>query len=97
MLTVGHACRTRQSLCATLPVLPGKWTEHLAQRLDPATPVVLAPIARRTPRRPAGLVVLEHHRVGTPEDIADVIALLVRNGYLTGTVIPVDGGARLKG
>jgi NAD(P)-dependent dehydrogenase (short-subunit alcohol dehydrogenase family) len=36
-------------------------------------------------------------RVGTPEDIADVIALLVRNGYLTGTVIPVDGGARLKG
>ena len=36
-------------------------------------------------------------RVGTPEDIADVIALLVRNGFLTGTVIPVDGGARLKG
>jgi NAD(P)-dependent dehydrogenase (short-subunit alcohol dehydrogenase family) len=35
-------------------------------------------------------------RVGTPEDIADVIALLVRNGYMTGTVIPVDGGARLK-
>lgn len=35
-------------------------------------------------------------RVGTPEDIADVIALLVRNGYVTGTVIPVDGGARLK-
>lgn len=35
-------------------------------------------------------------RVGTPEDVADVIALLVRNGYLSGTVIPVDGGARLK-
>jgi NAD(P)-dependent dehydrogenase (short-subunit alcohol dehydrogenase family) len=35
-------------------------------------------------------------RVGTPEDIADVIALLVRNGYMTGTVIPVDGGARFK-
>ncbi|HTJ67093.1 MAG TPA: SDR family oxidoreductase [Actinospica sp.] len=35
-------------------------------------------------------------RVGKPDDVADVIALLVRNGYLTGTVIPVDGGARLK-
>ena len=35
-------------------------------------------------------------RVGTAEDIADVIALLVRNGYLTGTVIPADGGFRLK-
>ena len=35
-------------------------------------------------------------RVGTADDVADVIALLVRNGYLTGTVIPVDGGLRLK-
>lgn len=35
-------------------------------------------------------------RVGRPEDIADVIALLVRNGFMTGTVIPVDGGGRLK-
>jgi NAD(P)-dependent dehydrogenase (short-subunit alcohol dehydrogenase family) len=35
-------------------------------------------------------------RVGEPDDVADVIALLVRNGYMTGTVIPVDGGARLK-
>ena len=35
-------------------------------------------------------------RVGTPDDVADVISLLVRNGYMSGTVIPVDGGARLK-
>jgi NAD(P)-dependent dehydrogenase (short-subunit alcohol dehydrogenase family) len=35
-------------------------------------------------------------RVGKPEDIADVIALLVRNGFITGTVLAVDGGARLK-
>jgi NAD(P)-dependent dehydrogenase (short-subunit alcohol dehydrogenase family) len=35
-------------------------------------------------------------RVGRPEEIADVIALLVRNGFMTGTVIPVDGGGRLK-
>ena len=35
-------------------------------------------------------------RVARPEEIADVIALLVRNGFMTGTVIPVDGGGRLK-
>jgi len=36
-------------------------------------------------------------RAGRPEEIADVIALLVRNSFMTGTVIPVDGGMRLKG
>ena len=35
-------------------------------------------------------------RVGRPEEIADVIALLVRNGFMTGAVIPADGGGRLK-
>ncbi|MBS2961581.1 SDR family oxidoreductase [Actinocrinis puniceicyclus] len=35
-------------------------------------------------------------RIARPQEIADVIALLVRNGFMTGTVIPVDGGARLK-
>lgn len=35
-------------------------------------------------------------RVGHPDEIADVIALLVRNGFMTGAVIPIDGGSRLK-
>ena len=35
-------------------------------------------------------------RVGKAEDIADALSLLVRNGFITGAVIPVDGGARLK-
>ena len=35
-------------------------------------------------------------RVGRPEEIADAIALLVRNGFLTGVVLPIDGGARFK-
>jgi NAD(P)-dependent dehydrogenase (short-subunit alcohol dehydrogenase family) len=35
-------------------------------------------------------------RPGRPEEVADVIAMLVRNAYLTGVVIPVDGGLRLK-
>jgi NAD(P)-dependent dehydrogenase (short-subunit alcohol dehydrogenase family) len=35
-------------------------------------------------------------RVGQPDEIADAIALVVRNGFMTGAVVPVDGGARLK-
>ncbi len=34
-------------------------------------------------------------RNGTAEDVADVIVLLVRNSFITGTVIEVDGGLRL--
>lgn len=34
-------------------------------------------------------------RVGTPEDVALTVEYAVRNGYLTGTVLTVDGGARL--
>ncbi len=36
-------------------------------------------------------------RVGQPEDVAEAIVLLVRNTFMTGTVIEVDGGARLAG
>ena len=35
-------------------------------------------------------------RPGRAEEVADVIAMLVRNAYMTGVVIPVDGGLRLK-
>jgi NAD(P)-dependent dehydrogenase (short-subunit alcohol dehydrogenase family) len=34
-------------------------------------------------------------RVGRPEDIADAIVALMGNGFITGTVLPVDGGQRL--
>jgi NAD(P)-dependent dehydrogenase (short-subunit alcohol dehydrogenase family) len=33
-------------------------------------------------------------RFGTPEDIAEAVLFLVRNPYVTGTVLDVDGGAR---
>jgi NAD(P)-dependent dehydrogenase (short-subunit alcohol dehydrogenase family) len=35
-------------------------------------------------------------RTGTPEDVAAVVALLIGSDYVTGTVIPCDGGLRLK-
>jgi NAD(P)-dependent dehydrogenase (short-subunit alcohol dehydrogenase family) len=34
-------------------------------------------------------------RPGRPEEVAHAIAFLVGNGYTTGVVLPVDGGARL--
>ena len=34
-------------------------------------------------------------RVGQPEDIADTVLYLIQNQYTTGTVIYIDGGARI--
>ncbi|WP_224372769.1 SDR family oxidoreductase [Hyalangium versicolor] len=34
-------------------------------------------------------------RVGAPEDIADAIGFVVGNGFMTGSVVECDGGARL--
>lgn len=35
-------------------------------------------------------------RIGTPEDVADALLLLVRSGFTTGSVIVIDGGRTLK-
>lgn len=34
-------------------------------------------------------------RVGQPHEIAEAVLLLIRNGFITGAVMDVDGGARL--
>ena len=34
-------------------------------------------------------------RIGQPEDVADAVAACILNGFLTGLVIPCDGGKRL--
>ncbi|MCZ1013346.1 SDR family oxidoreductase [Streptomyces noursei] len=34
-------------------------------------------------------------RVGTPDDIAQAFLSLMRNGFITGTVLHVDGGHRI--
>jgi NAD(P)-dependent dehydrogenase (short-subunit alcohol dehydrogenase family) len=38
---------------------------------------------------------LPARRIGRPDDIADAVEYLIRAGYLTGTVLPVDGGGAL--
>ena len=35
-------------------------------------------------------------RIGKPDEIAEAVVFLVSNGYVTGTVLDVDGGARLS-
>jgi NAD(P)-dependent dehydrogenase (short-subunit alcohol dehydrogenase family) len=44
-----------------------------------------AALAERLPAR----------RIGTPDDIAQAFAAVMRNGFVTGTVLHVDGGHRL--
>lgn len=34
-------------------------------------------------------------RVGRPSDVADAITAVMENGFITGTVVHVDGGQRL--
>jgi NAD(P)-dependent dehydrogenase (short-subunit alcohol dehydrogenase family) len=34
-------------------------------------------------------------RVGTPEDIADAVLFLMKNGFVTGITLTVDGGRLL--
>lgn len=35
-------------------------------------------------------------RVGHPDDVAQAIVLLIENGFMTGTVLEVDGGAHIQ-
>ena len=35
-------------------------------------------------------------RVGTPEDVADVVSALVRTSYVTGEIVTIDGGLSLN-
>lgn len=39
---------------------------------------------------------LPARRVGTPDDVAAAIEYVIGNSYVTGTVLSVDGGGRLK-
>ena len=36
-------------------------------------------------------------RVGTPAEVADVVAHLMSAGYVNGAVVPVDGGRAVLG
>jgi NAD(P)-dependent dehydrogenase (short-subunit alcohol dehydrogenase family) len=34
-------------------------------------------------------------RIGRPEEVAAAVIFLMNNGFVTGTVLPIDGGGRL--
>jgi NAD(P)-dependent dehydrogenase (short-subunit alcohol dehydrogenase family) len=51
--------------------------------------------ASKTERLGAMAARLPVGRIGRPMDIADAFAAVMRNGFLTGTVVHVDGGQRL--
>jgi NAD(P)-dependent dehydrogenase (short-subunit alcohol dehydrogenase family) len=57
------------------------WQQVAGDRKD----AVLSEMAKRLPVR----------RIGQPADIADAIAAVMENGFMTGSVVHVDGGQRL--
>jgi NAD(P)-dependent dehydrogenase (short-subunit alcohol dehydrogenase family) len=60
-------------------------TPMLAGVLGAQKNEILAAVAKRLPVR----------HVGTPEEIADAVLFLMRNGYVTGIALPIDGGGLL--
>jgi NAD(P)-dependent dehydrogenase (short-subunit alcohol dehydrogenase family) len=60
-------------------------TPLLDEVLGPQRAEVLSATAARLPVR----------RVGKPEDIADAVLFLMKNGYVNGIALTVDGGGLL--
>jgi NAD(P)-dependent dehydrogenase (short-subunit alcohol dehydrogenase family) len=54
-----------------------------------------APAALKSGAFAQAAATLPVRRVGRPEDVAAAIAMVATNGFMTGAVIPVDGGAPL--
>jgi pteridine reductase len=79
-------------------------TEALALELAPAVRVnavapgtVLWPESYGARRRLALARAIPLRRAGTPEDVAGAVLFLAEAPYVTGAVLPVDGGRRLSG
>lgn len=53
------------------------------------------PAGQKTAMFQASAARLPLHRYGQPADIAEAVLFLVREPYITGAVLDVDGGARL--
>jgi pteridine reductase len=97
------AWRGFAAYCASKAALV-RLTECLALELAPRVRVnavapgtVLWPVGYPAARRRtlAGRIPLG--RVGTPDDVAQAVLYLAGAGYVTGAVLPVDGGRRLAG
>jgi pteridine reductase len=79
-------------------------TECLALELAPAVRVnavapgtVLWPDSYRPARRRALAARIPLGRAGTPQDVASAVRFLAEAPFVTGAVIPVDGGRHLSG
>lgn len=66
-------------------ISPGWVDTPIWDQLDMDKQAAFAQLAERLPAR----------RVGTPDDIAQAFSSVMRNGFITGTVLHVDGGHRL--
>ncbi|MEE9240958.1 MAG: 3-oxoacyl-ACP reductase family protein [bacterium] len=53
------------------------------------TDMITIDMGIKTPRAPIG-------RFGQPEEVADVVAAMIRNGYITGQTLVINGGIYMK-
>lgn len=86
-------------LAAVEALAPALALELAPVRVNTVTPgLVDTPLLRASPgwetRTEARAAMLPVRRIGTAGDVAQVILMLMANGYVTGEVIHVDGGGR---
>lgn len=106
----GAASRTAMPGTAGLSAVNGaitQWAQALAKELAPLRVNVVSPGLVDTPaydalaaEAKAGMFAaaagsLPVGRTGTPDDIAEAIVYLLGNGFTTGALLDVDGGARM--
>jgi pteridine reductase len=87
-----HYCATK----AATRMLTLSLAKELAPeiRVNGIEPGMILPPERET-EHDARVARIPLRRQGAPEDVAEAVLFLWRNAYLTGTILPVDGGARL--
>ena len=110
-LFVGAACRTAIPGIAGLAAVNGailQMTYTLAKELAPLRVNAISPGMVDTPAYDWINPEQKHamfeqtgnnlpvKRIGKPEEIAEAVVFLVSNGFVTGTVLDIDGGARLS-
>jgi pteridine reductase len=79
-------------------------TECLALELAPAVRVnavapgtVLWPASYPSSRRASLARLIPLRRAGTPDDVAEAVRFLAEAPFVTGAILPVDGGRHLSG
>jgi NAD(P)-dependent dehydrogenase (short-subunit alcohol dehydrogenase family) len=102
-----HRPRAHRSIGASATAALESFGRAMAVELAPIRVNTICPGAIDTPllarvygsQRDEAMAAVEKRvpvgRLGRPEEVADAVLFLMRNGYVTGITLPVDGGVQL--